>query len=257
MQLLDGFIVGIYNYCDRWCETCPFTSRCRVFATSAELHASLDPQFQVIGAGLLRSTAAMQANLMAAEVVDTASREIDGQDDEDDDEDVVHPRSPATPDDEDEAGHVPEDHLEVAARAEDYLRRAARWLAGAPSRGRADATDPHAVIAWFHMMIAVKTDRALRGVREAADGDEFAAEDAAGSAKVALLGIERSHAAWLALVERDAVSIAAAAPMIADLVFLGEGLERLVPAARTFVRPAFDEPDAVAQLEAGERPPTL
>jgi predicted protein tyrosine phosphatase len=24
------FIPGIYNYCDRWCERCPFTSRCLI-----------------------------------------------------------------------------------------------------------------------------------------------------------------------------------------------------------------------------------
>src|SRR2546421_8625439 len=27
-----AFISGIYNYCDRWCERCPFTSRCLNFA---------------------------------------------------------------------------------------------------------------------------------------------------------------------------------------------------------------------------------
>src|SRR5439155_24301861 len=25
------YIDGIFNYCDRWCERCPFTSRCRSF----------------------------------------------------------------------------------------------------------------------------------------------------------------------------------------------------------------------------------
>lgn len=25
------FIPGIHNYCDRWCERCYFTSRCRVY----------------------------------------------------------------------------------------------------------------------------------------------------------------------------------------------------------------------------------
>src|SRR4051812_36295938 len=25
------YIDGIFNYCDRWCERCPFTSRCRNF----------------------------------------------------------------------------------------------------------------------------------------------------------------------------------------------------------------------------------
>jgi len=30
------FISGIYNYCDRWCERCAFTHRCRVYATQKQ-----------------------------------------------------------------------------------------------------------------------------------------------------------------------------------------------------------------------------
>ncbi len=30
------FIPGIYNYCDRWCERCPLTSKCLNFATTEE-----------------------------------------------------------------------------------------------------------------------------------------------------------------------------------------------------------------------------
>jgi hypothetical protein len=36
MDVEGGFIPGVYNYCDRWCERCPFTGRCRVFADEAE-----------------------------------------------------------------------------------------------------------------------------------------------------------------------------------------------------------------------------
>ena len=39
-------IRGIYNYCDRWCERCPFTSRCLNFATSEEDFS--DPETQDI-----------------------------------------------------------------------------------------------------------------------------------------------------------------------------------------------------------------
>ncbi len=28
----ENFIPGIYNYCDRWCERCPFTDRCMNYA---------------------------------------------------------------------------------------------------------------------------------------------------------------------------------------------------------------------------------
>jgi hypothetical protein len=68
-----------------------------------------------------------------------------------------------------------------------------------------------------------------------------------------LLGIDRSHAAWLELVERGVIADAEAAPFVADLVWLGEALEQAFPNARAFVRPAFDEPDAVAMLLAQER----
>ena len=30
------FISGIYNYCDRWCERCAFSSRCLLYATEKE-----------------------------------------------------------------------------------------------------------------------------------------------------------------------------------------------------------------------------
>lgn len=53
MDLHDGFIVGIFNYCDSWCAACPFTSRCRLFADRAEFEAALDPTLKpLVGAPL-------------------------------------------------------------------------------------------------------------------------------------------------------------------------------------------------------------
>jgi hypothetical protein len=48
MEVRDGFIVSIFNYCDRWCEACAFTSRCRVFADVARMEASLDPNLRPV-----------------------------------------------------------------------------------------------------------------------------------------------------------------------------------------------------------------
>jgi hypothetical protein len=33
------FIPGIYNYCDRWCERCPFTFRCLNYVMGKEMEA--------------------------------------------------------------------------------------------------------------------------------------------------------------------------------------------------------------------------
>ena len=65
---------------------------------------------------------------------------------------------------------------------------------------------------------------------------------------MALIGIERSHAAWLRLAEEGTSAFA----FVSDLVWIGEAVEREFPAARSFVRPAFDEPEAVARLRATE-----
>lgn len=35
-----NLIPGVYNYCDRWCERCPLTSRCANFAFSEEHFSS-------------------------------------------------------------------------------------------------------------------------------------------------------------------------------------------------------------------------
>ena len=41
----EQFISSIFNYCDRWCEKCDFTTRCRVFADerSHAFEESADP----------------------------------------------------------------------------------------------------------------------------------------------------------------------------------------------------------------------
>ena len=113
--------------------------------------------------------------------------------------------------------------------------------------------DPAAVIDWFHALIGAKVHRALHGLANDRPEERDWPPDHDGSAKVALLGIDRSHAAWLELVERGVASDAEVAPFIADLVWLGEALERVFPNARHFVRPAFDEPDEVSRLLSSDQ----
>lgn len=62
-----------------------------------------------------------------------------------------------------------------------------------------------------------------------------------------LPGSSWSSAPWMTAGEAN--------PFIADLVRLGEALERVRPNARTFVRPGFDEPEAAARLLAGQGGP--
>jgi hypothetical protein len=140
----------------------------------------------------------------------------------------------------------------MEARAKDYCSRAHRWLR-TRSYAALDPGDPCAIIGWFETMIPAKVHRAIRGLAEGWSQDRDWPADYDGSAKVALLGIERSHAAWLALVERGIAVHSEVASFIEDLVWLNDALERVFPNARAFVRPGFDEPDQVARLLIRER----
>jgi hypothetical protein len=239
VEVRDGFIVGIFNYCDRWCETCAFTSRCHVFADVAEARASLDPNLKpVVDAPVLPEELPPPPPRWLQEMIDEmneAAAKIEVGELEE-----MPRRSP------------PAEHRAIEKRAREYCFRVYPWLQKFDD-AVLDTANPLAVIAWFHTVIPPKVNRAITGLAEECPEDRDWPPDHDGSAKVALLGIERSHAAWLEIVVRGVISDAEAAPFIADLVWLGEALEQVFPRARAFVRPAFDEPDAVAMLLAQER----
>jgi hypothetical protein len=107
------------------------------------------------------------------------------------------------------------------------------------------------VLLWFATFNAFKIHRAFTGLAEF-DGDRTFPADHEGSAKVALLGIDRSQAAWQELVADGRVSAAAARPCLEELEWLGAQLEAAIPDARAFARPGLDEAEAVATLLATE-----
>jgi hypothetical protein len=243
MEIRDGFIVGIFNYCDRWCETCAFTSRCRLFADVAEMDARHDPNLkEVVEAPPLPEEVRVPSGVEAPPLPSQWMKDLIQEMNEAADDPTLAVDPPPQP---------PPAHLLIEARADDYFTRAHGWL-----RERSivmnDPADPIAVINWFHLQIVVKVHRAIRGLAE--DGPRFRdwPPDHDGSAKVALLGIERSHAAWLIAIERGAVTRAEAEPFVSDLVWLGDALEGVFPNARAFVRPGLDEPEEVSMLIARE-----
>ena len=95
------------------------------------------------------------------------------------------------------------------------------------------------VVPWYQYQIAVKTIRALSGLKE--EFEDELPKDSDGSAKVALIGIDRSIAAWrmmqLSLPEREKSIV----PLILQLDRLRRRLENSFPEARDFIRPGFDE----------------
>ena len=232
-------ISGIYNYCDRWCERCPLTSRCLVYATEQEDDDSPESR-DVRNEAFWRKLGAifLETREMVVEWAREARVDLTGP--AEGEEKRSHRRRQLI------------DNHPLAKSGKKYANAASDWFREldqtieisdlrATENEREHLEDAREVIQWYQYQIAVKTIRALSGRREEEDPElaDFP-KDADGSAKVALIGIDRSIAAWrlmqLSLPER-ADSIVT---LILQLERLRYRLENGFPQARRFIRPGFD-----------------
>lgn len=248
-----GYIDGVYNYCDHWCQRCPLTLRCRVFAAEQADAAPLesrDPQNAAFWSGLQNAIA--QAKDLIVRLARDRGMDLDMIDLS---EGKLSARSTC-----DVREHP------LALTSQEYAVSASHWLhanaslleeqlsevatlanIGVATTAFEDATletmDAIDVIGWYQLQINVKLCRALSSRQEATQTANVAMQhDADGSAKVALIGIDRSIAAWTALAR----SIPDEADLLLDLLVQLDRLRRAAeeefPQARSFVRPGFDTP---------------
>jgi hypothetical protein len=232
METQDGFIVGVYNYCDRWCERCPLTGRCRVFAEEQRLSFETPLETSAGATPPLRSLGALAAAFEEGLPEDTG------------------PASDWTPA-RIQWPDLPAAEADLHTRVSDMGRRFREWLVPDAFAEDAVVRDAVEVLQHFGIYIGPKTYRALKG-RE--DGKEDGMlSDALGSAKAVLVAVDALGEAWLRLAERGAISVLEAEPPISQLQKLTAEIEALFPHARRFVRPGFDEPAALAMLEWRER----
>jgi hypothetical protein len=114
----------------------------------------------------------------------------------------------------------------------------------APATEGVDLEEALEVIQWYQYFIAAKVTRAIWGkMEEEEEGcDEFAS-DSDGSAKIALIAIDRSISAWAVIHYHNHRYAEEALEMISFLDRLRQAIEQTFPRARSFVRPGFDRID--------------
>jgi hypothetical protein len=232
------YIDTISSYCDSWCERCAFTDRCAVYAikmaiemcdgdceAGVELAVGAAPPTTEDPRGRYdspRDTCDISEITRAA--LDECQREQDEQEER-------------------------LQQLPVTTTAATFTLLAHTWL----DRHRdADGTHPTPemrnaidVARWDCYLIQAKVRRALSGRDDAvqhgwAAGEDPVQNDWNGSAKVALISIERSIAAWDVIA--SATMDADATQVVETLRNLQHELDTLFPAARQFHRPGFDGP---------------
>ena len=257
------FIEGIYNYCDRWCERCSFTSRCMLYAMEEEDRDDPDAN-DIRNEDFWNKLASIfkQAHEMIETMAAERGIDLDAVDVEQAREEGTRRRERTKND-------------PLSRSAQHYVSLVNEWFdlvyteteAGSdadPSLGdlpivdldAADRAfsiqDAIAVIRWYQFQIAVKIMRALLrdddfedennqvGDVEAQSEDNVQS-DSDGSAKVALIGIERSIGAWARLRELLPQKADSILPIMLHLEQLLRATEQAFPKAQSFVRPGFDE----------------
>ena len=224
----------ISSYCDRWCERCPLAERCSAFSVTAAI-AMCDGD----------AGAAFELALGPAP----------------DDDGAAEPRGswpPAlfdaqmSPEDEAEWMRREEQRSEkvdaspIMLEAKAVMSAAHQWLtanADALATGDEIVREALAVVSHDVALISAKLHRALHG-RHCAGGEDAFGDDHPvqndwnGSAKVALISIERSVEAWSVLASISGQHTPAC--LAAQLTALRAEVERAFPDAWKFCRPGFD-----------------
>lgn len=229
------FIEGIYNYCDRWCERCPFTSRCLIYATEEAEGDTSDRDvsneaFWRRMQSIFEQTRELITRLAAEQGIDLESM---------DNEAVIEKERK-------NRKRVGRNKLTKAA--ERYAEMVDEWFSresalvertGAGEMS-SEAVDFFQVIRWYQLQIAVKIMRGLsqRGPQERLKID--GQKDSDGSVKVALIGIDRSIGAWGELQKLFPEKAETIAPLLIHLEQLRRKAEQAFPHARKFLRPGFD-----------------
>ena len=255
MKKKSGYIDGIYNYCDRWCERCIFTSRCRNF----EGIRKLNPEEQDIenkafwdkigknfetAIKLLHKAAeksGIDLNAVSAAEKDDYSRKVKG----DRNTAKSHPLAKDTLLYIEKGRRLLENDGLLKEKASDMVKQ---FELGIQSEDQVSGEisvikDCQEIITWYLHFIHVKFMRALMGKLEDGDWQEANGfqRDCDGSAKIAMIAIDKSIEAWTSMLQ----FIPAAEDDIIEMLALLQKTRRMAesefPKARTFVRPGFDE----------------
>ena len=245
-------IPGIYNYCDKWCERCPFTARCSVFAMEAydRTPGSRDPENENFWKQLQGNLAATVELLR--EMAEEAGVDLDT---------LVSPEDEARTEEvlRDTKAHP------IVTTATDYTVAVHKWFQAAKGlfEGKAedlnakarmdlpnvdpevearDLKDATEVVRWYHTLISAKLRRAVQqNLTDRPACLDGMPKDSDGSAKVALVCIDRSMAAWTRMREHLPEQEDKILDFLVALERLRRETQRVFPDARAFARPGFDD----------------
>ncbi len=258
------FIPGIYDYCDRWCERCEFSHRCAQFAMRSHDRPD-DPRtrdienrkfWEALGSSALSARAVQKPKRAAAKKPAAGTATIEAAAAH---EKRLDRRARMLGQRETNAAltysHMVDEWFNNELRlplqhVRSLERRVEKGLTSvASAKGElVRLNDCVEVIRWYQAFIYVKLCRGFMSFVEEEDERgagtgraPAATRDSAGSAKVALIAIERSLAAWVTMREMFPEETDSMLEILLHLDRLRRCVKRKFPRAKSFKRPGFDD----------------
>lgn len=247
----DKFISMIHNYCDKWCERCTMTEYCAIYdgeETRALANGELSEEDVLKRVGESLAEGLMLVREWAIK-------------------NGIDPDEPPTEEYLAEEAEKEQKTREnrIVQDSDEYMMKVSEWFKKSPSLYKEkeedlnqklrmglpdcdpqeeadDLEDCTEIILWDHTLIRTKVDRAVSGKIEG--WPEVIADmqpDYDGSAKVAILAIERSIASWMRMRDHFPDKEDEILEFLILLSRMRKALHQEFPNAMDFVRPGFDE----------------
>jgi gas vesicle protein len=243
------FFPGIYNYCDRWCERCNFTSKCSSYALEAQSGNKADDENEGFINQVSENFKIVMEMLL--EMAEEKGIDLNAIDDE------------AFAKEEELLETFAKNHS-LSAQSMDYSTLVRNWfdqneatlqklsekmkqtvelgLVNEDTLNKFDSIkDAVEIIRWYCFQIHVKLIRALRHGEPDFEYEDHIQNDANGSAKVALIGTERSLGAWGVLHRQLPEQEDELLNILLLLEKIRKGIFKTFPDVNKFIRPGFDE----------------
>jgi hypothetical protein len=249
-------ITGVHNYCDRWCERCPFTQRCAVGiegnkVTDAQKDMENEAFWRTLSQNFTKTIQFLQegAKKHGIDLTPPTTEELLEFERKDAEKRAILSQTPLIEATNsyvkqtiqwfkvydktfEEHGFELIQHIDMGIKTEEEMLQQGILFG-----------ESIEVIQWYMHFISVKFSRAFHGKLED-DGWEAAngfPKDSDGSAKVALIAAERSLAAWAQLAALMPDFADSMLPMLANLQKIIRLGDIEFPDARYFVRAGFDD----------------
>ena len=254
---MSTHIPFIHNYCDRWCERCPITSRCAIYVPSeaGALKKNTDNEneelWKSVGENLLKAAAIISKEIENRGIIITeednarAAKELQNKMEFTDNHELTQlseqywteARPILTEINLEKFGEKSLQEIELGIKEEIQQHRLFKQV------------EVNLEIIHFYLFfINMKCKRALSGLYNVLmNGEEENKEkidipnDMLGSAKIALITTRRSISAWALMMEHNIFSEDKALPLLAKLQKIESMIQSYFPDASAYRRPGFDD----------------